>query len=342
MKTDSKNHHGFFRETYLILLIGLLLLSMFIGVVFGSVKLPAGEVMDILLGRGGRASSEAILMSIRIPRVLSVALVGAGLALTGATMQGLLRNPLADGSTLGISAGASLGAVIAIALNISISWISFGGTVVMAMVFAFLSLMIILTIAYKVDYRLNTNTIILLGVIYGMFVSSVRAFIVVFASNKLESITTWSMGSLAGSTYQGAITMAVILAIFGGIILSKSTELDAFAISEENAAHIGIDVRKVKLILMICVSAIIGVSVAFSGTIGFVGLIIPHMMRRIVGPSHNKLMIASIFGGAIFLIYADLIARVVLRPLELPIGVITSFVGTILFIYIYYSMRQVK
>lgn len=326
----------------MIILGGLLILSMFIAVIFGSVKLPAGEVVDIVLGRGGRPSSEAILLAIRIPRVLSVALVGAGLALTGATMQGLLRNPLADGSTLGISAGASLGAVIAIALNIDIPWISFGGTVIMAMVFAFLSLMIILTIAYKVDYRLNTNTIILLGVIYGMFVSSIRAFIVVFSSNKLESITTWSLGSLAGSSYQGAITMGIVLLIFGGIIYSKSTELDAFAISEENAAHIGIDVRKVKLILMICVSAIIGVSVAFSGTIGFVGLIVPHMMRKIVGPNHGKLMMASIFGGAIFLIYADLLARIVFRPLELPIGVITSFVGSILFIYIYYSMRQVK
>lgn len=136
--------------------------------------------------------------------------------------------------------------------------------------------------------------------------------------------------------------MGIVLLIFGGIIYSKSTELDAFAISEENAAHIGIDVRKVKLILMICVSAIIGVSVAFSGTIGFVGLIVPHMMRKIVGPNHGKLMMASIFGGAIFLIYADLLARIVFRPLELPIGVITSFVGSILFIYIYYSMRQVK
>ncbi len=326
----------------MILLAGLLILSMFIAIVLGSVSLPAGEVMDVLMGRGGRASSEAILLSIRIPRVLSVALVGAGLALTGATMQGLLRNPLADGSTLGISAGASLGAVIAIALNIDIPWISFGGTVVMAMVFAFLSLMIILSIAYKVDYRLNTNTIILLGVIYGMFVSSIRAFIVVFSSNKLESITTWSLGSLAGSSYQGAITMGVVLLVFGGIIFSKSTELDAFAISEENAAHIGIDVRRVKLVLMICVSAIIGVSVAFSGTIGFVGLIVPHMMRKIVGPNHGKLMTASLFGGAIFLIYTDLLSRVVFRPLELPIGVITSFVGSILFIYIYYSMRQVK
>ena len=133
-----------------------------------------------------------------------------------------------------------------------------------------------------------------------------------------------------------------MLLIFGTIIISKSRELDAFAISEENAAHIGVDVRKVKLSIMVCVSAIIGVSVAFSGSIGFVGLIIPHIMRRLVGPSHNKLLIVTAIGGSIFLLFADLIARTVLSPIELPIGVITSFVGSILFVYIYYSMRKVR
>lgn len=136
--------------------------------------------------------------------------------------------------------------------------------------------------------------------------------------------------------------IGVIVLIFGTNILIRSKELDAFAISEKNAQHIGVDVKRTKLIIMISVSAIIGVCVAFSGTIGFVGLIMPHLLRKFTGPSHRKLLVASLFGGAVFLLLADLIARTVLSPIELPIGVVTSFVGSILFVYIFYNMRKVK
>ncbi|NLD17275.1 MAG: iron ABC transporter permease [Tissierellia bacterium] len=324
----------------------VLLITMLICLGVGSVSIPVGEIFEILLskikGEEIVSAFSSIILAVRLPRVITTTLVGASLALSGAAMQGLLRNPLAEGGTLGVTSGAALGAVIAIAYNIRIPIIPFGGTVVMAILFAFISIIIILSLSYKLDFNLTTNTIILLGVIYSMFASSIRSFIIVFASNKLESITSWSMGSLAGSTYMGALIIFIVLLIFGTIIISKSRELDAFAISEENAAHIGVDVRKVKLSIMVCVSAIIGVSVAFSGSIGFVGLIIPHIMRRLVGPSHNKLLIVTAIGGSIFLLFADLIARTVLSPIELPIGVITSFVGSILFVYIYYSMRKVR
>ena len=324
----------------------VLLITMLICLGVGSVSIPVGEIFEILLskikGEEVVSAFSSIILAVRLPRVITTTLVGASLALSGAAMQGLLRNPLAEGGTLGVTSGAALGAVIAIAYNIRIPIIPFGGTVVMAILFAFISIIIILSLSYKLDFNLTTNTIILLGVIYSMFASSIRSFIIVFASNKLESITSWSMGSLAGSTYMGALIIFIVLLIFGTIIISKSRELDAFAISEENAAHIGVDVRKVKLSIMVCVSAIIGVSVAFSGSIGFVGLIIPHIMRRLVGPSHNKLLIVTAIGGSIFLLFADLIARTVLSPIELPIGVITSFVGSILFVYIYYSMRKVR
>lgn len=329
----------------------ILLIGMLISLVIGSVSIPIKEVFNIIISKiqeklslGEVISSPhaSIILAVRLPRVINASLVGASLAISGAAMQGLLRNPLAEGGTLGVSSGAGLGAVLSIALGISIPGFPFGATVIMAMAFAFLSILIILTLSYKLDFNLSTNTIILLGVIFSMFVSSIQSFIIVFSSNRLESIMSWSMGSLSGSSYSGGLIILIVLLIAGINIYSKSRELDAFAISEENAAHIGVDVRKIKLSIMVSVSALIGVSVAFSGTIGFVGLIIPHIMRRIVGPSHRKLIIATGFGGGIFLLIADLIARTVMAPLELPIGIITSFVGSILFINIYYSLRKVR
>lgn len=335
-----------FNLKHYIIFITITILSMALCVGLGSVYIPMSRVAEIVFRNifygENFGTVTSIIMSVRLPRVITVSLVGVSLSLCGAAMQGLLKNPLADGSTLGVSSGASLGAVIAIAFGLKTPFLSFGSTVIMAMLFAFLSIVIILTLSHKLDYSLSTNTIILFGVIYSMFVSSITSFITVFASHKVESITFWSMGSLQGSTYKGAIIIFVILLIFGGTILSKSRELDAFAISERNAQNIGVDIRKVKLTIMICVSAIIGVCVAFSGTIGFVGLIIPHMMRRIVGPSHLKLLVSTLFGGAVFLLYADLISRTVLSPIELPIGIVTSFVGSILFVNIFFNMRKVK
>lgn len=323
-----------------------LVASLFLCLCIGSVSIPAGEIVAIIRqALGGQAIESphsSIILAVRLPRVLNVALVGGGLALSGATMQGLLRNPLAEGGTLGISAGAGLGAVLAIALGIQVPFIPFGGTVVMAILFAFLSLLMILFLSYKLDYSLSTQTIILLGVIYSMFVSSIQSLIMVLSSNKLESITSWNMGSLSGSSYQGGLLMGLVLLVSAGLIYSRARELDAFAISEENAAHIGVEVRQVKLVLMMATSAIIGVTVAFSGIIGFVGLIIPHIMRRIFGPGHRKLLVASLFGGAIFLLYADLLARTIMNPIEVPIGIITSFIGSILFINIYFSMGRLS
>lgn len=335
-----------FKLRHILIFIIILIISSIICISIGSVSIPFGEVFNIIISKitGNVLSSpnSSIVLNVRIPRVFNVILVGGSLAISGAAMQGLLKNPLAEGGTLGVSAGASLGAVLSIALGITIPNVPFGATVAMAIVFAFISILIVLSLSYKLDFSLSTNTIILLGVIYSMFASSIQSFVIVFAARNLESITSWSLGSLSGSTYTGGFVILFVLLIFGFILYSNSRELDAFAISEENASNIGIDVRKVKFLVMVSISAIIGVSVAFSGTIGFVGLIIPHIMRKIVGPSHRKLLIASLFGGGIFLLFADLIARTIMSPLELPIGVITSFVGSMLFVYIFYSMRKVK
>ena len=255
-------------------------------------------------------------------------------------MQGLLRNPLADGSTLGVSSGAALGAVIAIAFGITFPSLPFAGTTVLAIAFAILSLLLILALAYRLDYSLSTNTIILIGVIYSMFVSSAMSVIVTFASDRLKSITFWTMGSLQGTGYKDALLLAAALVLCGTVLCLHTRELNAFAVGEDNARTIGVNVRRTKLVVLIAVSVLIGVCVSIGGTIGFVGLVTPHMVRMLTGPNHKRLLPASMFAGAIFLLLADLAARTVFSPLELPIGVVTSLVGAVVFIFIFYQTRK--
>lgn len=322
----------------------VLLMTMLLCVCAGSVPLSPGETLQILwrglTGTEAGGSGEAIILRVRLPRVLCVALTGASLSLCGAAMQGLLRNPLADGSTLGVSSGASLGAVLAIVLGMQFPGLPFAGTMVMAMLFAFGSLALILTLAYALDRSLATGTIILIGVVFSMFVSSLMNLLITFAGEKIKSITFWTLGSLSGSTYVNALTLLLALTVCGGVLLALGGALNAFALGEEQAQHLGVSVRRVKLTVMAAVSVLLGVCVSIGGTIGFVGLVIPHMVRLVLGPDHRRLLPASLLAGAVFLLLADLVGRTLLSPIELPIGVVTSLVGAVAFLMIFYRSRK--
>ena len=333
-------------RTY-ILFAAALIGTMLLCICVGSVNIPLKDTTTALWnGLWGMeipaGISKSIIMNVRLPRVLNVALVGAALSLCGAAMQGLLRNPLADGSTLGVSSGASLGAVLALALGVTIPGTSYGGTMVMAMAFAFLSLAAILGLAYTLDRSLSTNSIILIGVIFSMFASSVINLVISFAEEHIKSITFWTMGSLSGTNLGHTRILGVAVLLCGGVILRYARELNAFAIGEDNARHIGVNVRRVKLMILVTVSVLIGVCVSISGTISFVGLVMPHMARMITGPNHKRLLPSSMFSGAIFLLLADLVARTILRPIELSIGVVTSLVGAVAFITIFVRTRKAR
>lgn len=339
-----RKREGFNSAQYLLFII-ITVSALLVCIVTGSVNIPLKDtvriIFDSILGREVPAGAyKAILLSVRLPRVICVALEGAALSLCGAAMQGLLQNPLADGSTMGVSSGAALGAVLSLAFGITVPGFEQLGTMGMSMLFACISLFLILSLAYRLDNSLATYTIILIGVIFSMFVSSILSLVVTFAPDRAKNIMFWTMGSLASTSFSDAVILLVSLILFGGVLLSLSRELNAFAIGEQNALHVGVDVKKVKLVVLISVSALIGVCVSIGGTIGFVGLVIPHMTRLVVGPNHKKLMPACIFVGASFLMLADLVARTILRPLELPIGVVTSFIGSITFIYIFYNSRR--
>ena len=281
-----------------------------------------------------------IILSVRLPRVLCAGLMGAALSLCGAAMQGLFRNPLADGSTLGVSSGGALGAALAIVLNISIPWIPLAGNVAMAMVFSFGSMLLILSMAYGMDRSLSTYTIILIGMVFSMLASALLSLLIAFAGDKVKSITFWTMGSLAGRSMTHVLILAVGLSLFGSMLLFRARELNHFALSEENARRVGVAVKKVKLEILIAVSALIGICVAVGGSIAFVGLIVPHMVRIITGPNHRKLLPVSMIAGAVFLMWTDLLARTVIAPVELPVGVVTSLIGAVTFAAIFRRSRK--
>ena len=330
-----------------LLLTFALFLTMILCVCVGSVRISLSDTVTAIWNSVWKLPvpegiAKNIILNVRLPRVLCVTLAGAALSLCGAAMQGLLRNPLADGSTMGVSSGAALGAVTAMATGFTLPGSVYGGIMVTAMAFAFGSLILILSLAYTLDRSLSTGNIILIGVIFTMFISSIISLIITFASDHTRSLSFWTLGSFSGVNYEQAGLLLLALVICGGILFRFSPELNAFAIGEDNARHIGVNVKRVKLIILITVSVLIGVCVSISGTISFVGLVMPHIARMLVGPNHRRLLPASLFSGAIFLLLADLIARTILSPIELSIGVITSLVGAVAFVIIFYRTRKAR
>lgn len=342
LKLKQPNKEGFSLGWYLLFSAATFLVLL-VAVGAGSVRIPVSEsariIKNAILSRPEDSVYASILLKVRLPRVLAVAFSGASLSIAGAAMQGLLKNPLADGTTLGVSSGASLGAVIAITFGITFPGLPFAGTAVMAVLFSFGSLVLILFLAYRLDCSLSTNTIILMGVIFSMLVSSILSLLITFANDHIKTITFWTMGSLAGARYSDAALLLGTLLVCGSVLLKLAPELNAFAIGEDNARHIGINVKRVRLVVLIFVSLLIGVCVSIGGTIGFVGLVTPHMVRLVTGPNHKKVLPASLFFGASFLMLCDLAARTLFAPLELPIGTVTSLVGAVLFIFIFYRSR---
>ncbi len=332
--------------TYAILTAALLMtmtLCVCVGSVSVSVPDTACAVWSALWGLPVPQSvAKNIILNVRLPRVLCVALAGASLSLCGAAMQGLLRNPLADGSTLGVSSGAALGAVIAMAAGFTLPGSAYGGVMISAMAFAFGALALILSLAYALDRSLATSSIILIGVIFTMFVSSIISLVVTFASDHVRSLNFWTLGSFSGVNYDQAGLLALALLVCGAVVLRYSHELNAFAVGEDNARHVGVNVKRVKLVILVTVSVLIGVCVSVAGTVSFVGLVMPHIARMLVGPNHRRLLPASMFAGAVFLLLADLAARTLFSPIELSIGVVTSLVGAVAFVIIFYRTRKAR
>jgi ABC-type Fe3+-siderophore transport system, permease component len=292
------------------------------------------ETWDALIGRGTWGNT-IIVRNFNLPRVVMGLIVGAGLAVSGAVMQALFRNPMASPYILGLSSGASLGAAIAILFTIPFIPVMVV-TPVLAFVFCFMTMMIVYSLA-RVGGKTQTETLLLAGIAISSFLSALVSFLTAISGEKLEEIVFWSMGSLSRAEPENIALILPIVAVGVLIMIVLSKELNAMMLGDSHAMDLGVDVKKVRLVLLICATLVTAAAVSYVGVIGFVGLVIPHITRLIVGPDNRKVIPLSILGGAIYLVACDYIAHMFVMVAGvgvLPIGIITALIGGPYFIYL--------
>ncbi len=311
-------------------LLAATILAVFLSVRYGAVSLTTQEVLQSLTGGGG-ATERFIVLEHRLPRALLGILVGGGLALAGAVFQALLRNPLAEPYILGISGGAAAGAVLALALGLTsaLSWFLPGA----AFAGALLAIALVFGVAVSADRRLDVRVLLLSGVVVGAFFSACIALILALAEAQVvRSAVLWMMGSLAGATWRSVGVVAAYTLPACLLLLGLARALNLMSIGEETASYLGTEVETVKRVSYGVASLVAAAGVAFAGVIGFVGLVVPHGVRLVMGSDHRILLPLSFLAGGAFLTLADLLARVMLSPAEIPIGVVTAFVGVPFFL----------
>lgn len=328
-------------------LVVLLVIVMVFSAALGSVHIPFSTTFEILFSKlpflhftsTWKPSTETIVLDIRLPRIILAGLVGAALAVAGATYQGLFRNPLADPYLIGVSQGAALGAVIGFVLPIP--WHGLGnlGIVpIMAFVGAMLTVSVVYSLA-RTGKTLPVTTLILAGVALGAFLSAITSYLMITSGEALHGIASWLLGGFSVSNW-GQVKILLPYVTIGIIVIwLYARPLNVMQLDEEQAQQLGINVERVKIILLIAASLITAAAVSFSGIIGFVGIIIPHAVRLIWGPDYRFLLPLSTLVGGIFLVLADTLARIVFAPTEIPLGIITAFFGAPFFLYL---LRQRK
>lgn len=330
---------------YLGLALGLFLAAAF-SLSLGAVKIPVSDVMLILLKKLGFFSEKEVSMQhegvmniVRIPRVLLGLLVGAALGISGTAIQGIFRNPLAEPGLIGISAGASLMAVIIIVLEISLltSLSNLLGYYLLAFG-AFAGAGIAALIVYQIsrnEGKSNVATMLLAGIAINALAGALTGLITFAADDQqLRNITFWMLGSLGGATWETVTAVAPFILIPVLVLPRMGKALNAFALGEVQAAQLGLKVGLIKRNIVILATMAVGAAVAVSGIIGFVGLLVPHTIRLFIGVDYKHVLPASALFGAVMLTLADMLCRTIIAPIELPIGVITALLGTPLFLYI--------
>lgn len=284
----------------------------------------------------------SIFWTMRLPRAIAAFLVGAALAVTGTVMQSVLRNPLASSYTLGVSSGASLGVALMVVFGISLPFIGNFSLPMIGFVFGLGTVLLAMAMAMQLDKNLENQTIILIGMVLSLFVSSMLTILIVLSKEHMEQIIFWQMGSFSAIKWSHVQVLLMII-IPGILFLSYfAQEMDIMTFGEEQAISVGIDMRRMKIILITASALLTGTAVAFVGIIGFIDLIAPHVVRKIYGASHRIVVpMSALFGGA-FMTLADMVSRTIISPSELPIGAVTTLIGAPFFAYVYFSKRGVK
>jgi iron complex transport system permease protein len=312
--------------------------------VVGTVNISIVDALDTLLGNGTSQQIGAILLDIRLPRILMAIFVGAVLASTGAVMQGLFRNPLADPSLIGVSSGASVGASLMIVTAggfiqsgalVGLSLVAVG-----AFVGGFTATLLVYRLATS-GIGTSVTTMLLAGIAIAALAGALNSLLSYFSDNDmLRQISLWQMGNLSGASWLkvGIMGSAALLLLI--LFPRDSRALNALLLGESEARHLGIDVQRVKRRLILLTALGVGISVALAGLVGFVGLIIPHMVRLAIGPDHRWLVPASALAGATLLVIADSLARIVVIPAELPTGILTALLGAPFFVVLLLQQRK--
>lgn len=338
--------------TSILILFILLCLSMVMACTIGPERIPFFKTMKMmgyklpLVGQwidisDCSDSHMKILYIIRIPRVLAAALVGMALAGAGVVFQGVLRNPLAEPYVLGISSGAAFGATLTMVTGISFTIFGLSSVSLGAFLGAITTMFIVYNIA-RIGTKTSSTTLLLSGISVSFLLSSLVSMMIALNRDQVERIVFWTMGSLASARMSQVhvIYVPILLSIL--VFLFFSRDLNVLLLGEDSATSMGIDVKLVRKTLLVAATVATAFSVSISGIIGFVGLIIPHAMRLLVGPNHKYLTPTSIFAGAIFLIISDTIARTIIAPGQMPLGVITAVIGAPYFIFLLYRSNRKK
>ncbi|WP_106399088.1 FecCD family ABC transporter permease [Actinocorallia populi] len=316
--------------------VAVLLAAMTAGLLEGAASLPPGEVLRAVFGLDSTLSpmEHALLTELRLPRVLLGALVGGLLALAGAGYQGVLRNPLADPYLLGASTGAGLGATLVI-VHLPVA-ASYGVPVA-----AFTGALGGVALAYALGRAAGpgTGTLILAGVAVSSFLAAVQTFVQQAGVDRLEQVYSWLLGGLAGASWQSLGMILPYALVSTAVLLVHGRLLDVLAVGDDEAASLGVDAARIRLVVLAAASLATASAVAVSGLIGFVGIVVPHAVRRLAGGSYRILLPLSLLAGGAFLVVADLLARTLLAPGELPLGVLTAFIGAPFFLAILRSTR---
>jgi iron complex transport system permease protein len=323
---------------------GLLLCgSLAVAITIGPADIRVGDVWSVVaahLGWGSTGLSpvrDGIVWQLRLPRTLLAAVCGAGLAVCGAVMQSLLRNPLADPFVLGVSSGASTGAVAVVVLGI-------GGGAVSLSVGAFLGALLSFALVLLLSHTLGgtTDRVVLSGVASMQLFSALTSFVVLTAADAetTRGVLFWLLGSLSGAGWTDVWVCLGVLAATLVVCLGYARTLDAFAFGQDAAAALGVSVARTRLVLLCSTALLTAALVASAGAIGFVGLVLPHAARALVGPGHARLLPVAALAGAVFLVWVDTLARTVLDPQEVPVGVVTSLIGVPAFVLVLYRTRR--
>ena len=310
--------------------------AMTAGVALGAVPVPATEVMGALARAVRGASSglsDTLIVGVRLPRVVLAALVGAALAGAGTLYQALFRNPLADPYILGVSSGAGLGAMAAFVATAGATALRFGLVPLSAFAGALLTMLIVVRLA-SVRGRLDPTSLLLAGVALSYTLAAVTSFLMVYAREQMAAIVYWMMGGLSSASWPYIAMIAPMFALGAIAPLLSTRELNLMLLGDERAGHLGLSVERFKLLMLASASLMTAAAVAVAGLIGFVGLMVPHAVRLVLGPDHGRLLPASLLTGAIALVLADLAARMVLAPVEIPVGIVTAVLGGPFFIWL--------